>query len=167
MKEKRTLYRSRSCLPFIGLLLFGLQQPVFSKTYYKWVDEEGVTHYEASPPKAEARTKTPVEKIKTSNKLPRDAKLAQERLESQREARDQAKKDTTSAKEKSKRAQAIDEYEQQVKENCEISRNNLNILQQSPRVREKDDKGEFRFLSEEEHQNRIKEAQKYVTEHCD
>lgn len=45
----------------IGLLLtLGVTAPSFAKEYYKWVDQNGSTHYSETPPPRNAKHKTTV-----------------------------------------------------------------------------------------------------------
>ena len=69
-------------------------------------------------------------------------------------------------KEKKEEKAETEENAKIVKENCEIYKQNLSALKNSPRIREKDAKGEYRYLTEEEKAERTKGAETYIQENC-
>lgn len=126
--------------------------------FYKWTDDAGVVHYGENPPDP-AKAQRIYVKTGTSS--------TQEETVSDQEAQ-QAKtaenaKATAGNTEKS-RIEA--ENEMIKKQNCEIYRQNLGTLRASARVREKDSKGEYRYLTDEEKAAREKEAENYLKEFC-
>ncbi|KPY87314.1 DUF4124 domain-containing protein [Pseudomonas syringae pv. tagetis] len=116
---------------------------------YKWVDAQGVTHFDAQPPTGqqvqEINVQTPPPAAAPGT--PADDGAAQQR------AIDQKVKSQVKAQE-AKRA-----------ENCENLRTNLAQLQNNPRVREQVG-GESRRLTDENRKTRIEETEKAINELC-
>lgn len=124
---------------------------------YKWVDEEGNTHYSQSPPlEHEAEVITPPPKVDTDSAI--------KQLEKQRESFNKADEEKTKVEEEQKRA--ADELALK-KENCRLSRTRLQSLQNSRRIRTVDESGNITRASEEEHQSRIKQSMENVKEWCE
>lgn len=143
------------CLISILALFAGTIQA--SEEIYKWVDEDGVTHYSARPPegieyqrvtteadRAVARTDSTVatdsdeqEERRATGNLPELAEIAAEEPDPEL-----------------------------VAERCEQARNNLNWLTQRTRISVEGEDGEMRRLSEEERQAQIQENQAFIDEWC-
>ena len=117
--------------------------------YYKWTDDAGVIHYGETPPDPGK-----AEQINVHAGKARDP--------------DQKKSDAAMAggKPADDESDAKKENDKIVKENCSIYKQNLSALQNSARIREKDAKGEYRYLTEEEKQSRIKDAESYIKDNC-
>ena len=126
--------------------------------YYKWVDNAGVIHYGENPPDA---SKAQVVNVHTG--VPTGTPATEEDLEKK-----QAKLMGDEAADKEKKEEKVESEENAkiVKENCEIYKQNLSALKNSPRIREKDAKGEYRCLTEEEKAERTKGAETYIQENC-
>ncbi len=125
--------------------------------FYKWLDEDGVTHYGENPPDTETATVINVKSGASS-----DQQQAIDRLEAQRKAAaDEAKADVPTEE---------DEIERRNREimanNCKIQRSNLGQLKANRRVKTTDENGEVRYLDEQEIAQRIKEVQQYLDENC-
>ncbi|RMM80830.1 hypothetical protein ALP73_03087 [Pseudomonas coronafaciens pv. garcae] len=116
---------------------------------YKWVDAQGVTHFDAQPPTdqqvQEINVQTPPPAAAPGT--PSDDGAAQQR------AIDQKVKNQVKAQE-AQRAQS-----------CETLRTNLAQLQNNPRVREQVG-GESRRLTEDNRKTRIAETEKAISEMC-
>lgn len=126
--------------------------------YYKWTDSAGVVHYGENPPDP-----SKAQKVSVSTGVPSDQPATEEDQEKK-----QAKLmgDEAAAKEKKEEKVESEENAKIVKENCEIYKQNLSALKNSPRIREKDAKGEYRYLTEEEKAERTKGAETYIQENC-
>ncbi|NBB13173.1 DUF4124 domain-containing protein [Pseudomonas sp. SLFW] len=116
---------------------------------YKWVDAQGVTHFDAQPPVGQSAQELETQKAVTPPPAP------PVRTESSQEQQ------TVDAKVKKQ----IAAQEAKRKEYCETQRTNLAQLQNNPRVREEVN-GEFRRFTEEERQARIAEVKKSIDETC-
>jgi len=116
---------------------------------YKWVDAQGVTHFDAQPPAGQ-----PAQEIDTQRPVtpppsaPRQPDPAQEQQ---------------AVDAKVKKQVAVEEAKR--KAYCEQQRTNLAQLQNNPRVREEVN-GEFRRFTEEERQARIAEVKTSIDDTC-
>lgn len=124
--------------------------------YYKWTDAAGVVHYGENPPDPSKAVRVNVHTGKTSEE-------AVEKLE---ENRAKAKAASAKASDDAAEKDISAENAKIVKENCDIYRQNLSALQNSARIREKDAKGEYRYLTEEEKSARTQAAETYIQENC-
>ncbi len=133
--------------------------PAAHAEMYKWVDEQGVTHYTQTPPpgndfKEVAPPPPPaVDPGQAARQLKESQKAFDERRKEAREAADKQAKAEAEAAERSKQ--------------CEQARRNLENLLTHPRIRYTDDSGEVTLLPEEERQKRIAEAREQIEELCD
>jgi hypothetical protein len=117
---------------------------------YKWVDAQGVTHFDAQPPAGQQVQQIDVQKPVAP---PPPAAPGKTNAEAEQRAAD-AKVKKQVAAESSRRA-----------EFCSTQRTNLAELQNNPRVREEVN-GEFRRFTEEERQARIVEVKKSIDDTC-
>jgi hypothetical protein len=116
---------------------------------YKWVDAQGVTHFDAQPPQGQEATTvvTPSPPAGKPAAPTRSTAIG-----------DQQAIDNTVKKQ-------VAEQQAQLKVFCEQARTNLAQLQNNPRLREEVD-GEMRRLNDEQRQERITEAQKQIGDNC-
>ncbi len=123
-----------------------------SKDFYKWQDENGVTHYSAHPP-SKKQTKQEATKVRATN-LDYDAP-PQTSSDAKAEAKNKAKTGIPPI------------TQEKSPELCEVAKKNLKVISENARIRVKDgDKGEYRYLTPEEIQSRKADAQKQVDENC-
>lgn len=126
--------------------------------FYKWEDENGVTHYtETPPPNAQSTT------VRTQGKDPKNAEQAKAKLTEQRNALTEAIADKNAA---GKKSTVEAENEKIKKGNCETAKNNLKMLEEHSRIREKGEDGEYIAIGEEKRQARIKTAKERIKEFC-
>lgn len=117
---------------------------------YKWVDAQGVTHFDAQPPAGQQ-----AQEIDTQKPVPPPPREPQPLSDPDGEQRAlDAKVKKQVAQQEAKRA----EY-------CSAARTNLAQFQNNPRVREEVN-GELKRFTEEERQTRITELKKAITENC-
>jgi len=137
-------------------LLFFIVGNCYAKMY-KWVDEDGNTHYSEKPPAGDVEVQTvkPPPKVNTEKAL----KQQEENKKKSEEAKEEQ---TKSAEEKTK--DEADKARQ--KANCETARKNLASVSANPRVYSVGADGERRRLGEEERQAKITAAQKDIAEFC-
>lgn len=123
-----------------------------AKTYYKWVDNDGVTHY--SEHKPQGATNAQEVSVFTGRSEPTTNVAGKPQEEG-----DQPGTEATDEK--------IDPEALKDPERCRIARKNLETMQNNNRIRMKDPgTGEYRFLSEEEKQQQMKDAQQAIDESC-
>lgn len=116
---------------------------------YKWVDAQGVTHFDAQPPQGQPATTvvTPPSPAGKPAAPTRNTAIG-----------DQQSIDNTVKKQ-------VAEQQAQLKVFCEQARTNLAQLQNNPRLREDVD-GEMRRLTDQQRQERTSEAQKQIADNC-
>lgn len=143
----------RALLPLA--LLFST---ALSAAMYKWVDENGQTHYSQYPPPAQD-----YEALQPPPPPASDAGQAQQRLEQllqrqeeQRQGREQAEQE----------AAAAEQQAEQRRKACAAARHNLEILTTGGRKRITGPDGVARYLPEEERQAKIAEARQQIEEYC-
>ena len=130
-------------------LLIGASPWCMAGQIYKWVDAQGVTHFDQQPPQGQSSTavKTPSYPAPIPAALPGSGALGD-----QKAIDDKVKKQ-------------VAEQQNQLKAFCEQARTNLAQLQNNPRLREEVE-GELRRLSDDQRQQRIAEARKQIAENC-
>ncbi|MEX3773867.1 DUF4124 domain-containing protein [Pseudomonas sp. MYb118] len=130
-------------------LLIGLSPMCMAAQIYKWVDEQGVTHFDAQPP--QGRSAETVVTPSPATSAP--SRPAPDTTIGDQQAIDKSVK------------QQVSEQQAQLKVFCEQARTNLAQLQNNPRLREDVD-GELRRLSEEQRQERTAETRRQIDENC-
>ncbi|NBA98210.1 DUF4124 domain-containing protein [Pseudomonas sp. R5(2019)] len=133
--------------------LLALSAPAMAAQVYKWVDAQGVTHFDAQPPQGQDAVQLdtpppPRPGSTTPRSPPANQGAAQQRAI---DAKVRAQVNADQAR--------LDEY-------CERMRTNLAQLKINPRVREKVEGG-VRPLSEDDRQARITEMQQAIMQNCE
>ena len=141
---------------FIRLILLYFVAGHCYAAMYKWVDEEGNTHYSEKPPVEDVE----VETIKPPPKV--DSERALKELEEQEKQIN--KFNEGQAKQAEEQADADKKAEIQ-KKNCDLARDKLARVNANPRVYtgEGEDR---RRIGEDERQAKIAEANKMIKEFC-
>ena len=133
----------------IAGLMVALSPLSMAAQIYKWVDAQGVTHFDAQPPRDQ-----PATTIVTPASPPGNPGTgAQNGAIGDQQAIDKSVK------------KQVAEQENQLKAFCEQARTNLAQLQNNPRLREEVD-GQMRRLDDSQRQERISETQKQITQNC-
>jgi len=117
---------------------------------YKWVDAQGVTHFDAQPPAGQSVQEIDIQKPVA----PPTAAPA---------TRPDANQEQQAIDTKVKKQVAADAAKR--KAYCDRQRTNLAQLQNNPRVREEVN-GEYRRFTEEERQARIAEVKRSIDDTC-
>ncbi|MBK5527566.1 DUF4124 domain-containing protein [Pseudomonas sp. TH06] len=131
-------------------LLIGLSPWCMAAQIYKWVDAQGVTHFDSQPPQGQQSTtlQTP------SSPPPKPAAMSGSSvLGNQKAIDDKVKKQ-------------VADQQAQLKQFCEQARTNLAQLQNNPRLREEVE-GQLRRIDDAQRQERIAEAQKQIAQNCE
>ncbi|NKF27938.1 MULTISPECIES: DUF4124 domain-containing protein [unclassified Pseudomonas] len=130
-------------------LLISVSSWCMASQIYKWVDAQGVTHFDQRPPQGQSSTavKTPSSPAPIPAALPGSGALGD-----QKAIDDKVKKQ-------------VAEQQKRLKTFCEQARTNLAQLQNNPRLREEVE-GELRRLNDEQRQQRTEEAKKQIAENC-
>lgn len=147
-------YFKQVCLALLSLLIsFSASAEIF-----KWVDENGQTHYSQSPPESgEAETidvppPPPIAPESDNNEV--DALIEKQQADEQAELEAQEK------------AEQEAEREAQLATNCQVATDNLRGYQNNPGRRVIDEDGNAARLSEEERQQKIQELQDKIDLYC-
>lgn len=132
---------------------------------YKWTDDKGVVHYSDSVPE----NVTNAQPIRAGGRLPADAPAAQAAREQQLGAQKKAaaEKDAEKAGKPAPASTEPAAKDKRYEERCQKLRENLNVLQNRGRIREADEKGETRYLSDEEKQQRLDDVQRQIKAFCE
>ncbi|MDZ7787474.1 MAG: DUF4124 domain-containing protein [Halofilum sp. (in: g-proteobacteria)] len=147
-------------LPALCGLALGLvlSAPLQADEIYKWVDEEGVTHYSQQPPPSGDAARVGVDSP-PDEELERERQEMEatgERLEARREERREAERQArTNAAEREQREQR-----------CADLRSSLSKLTENRRLLVPDGEGNVRRLPEEERQERVAERRRQIEEEC-
>ena len=120
---------------------------------YKWVDANGVTHFDAKPPAGQAAT--PIDTHAPPPASPPKGKAGDDDVDNDPEQK---------AVDARVREQ-VAEQEEKTREFCDQARTNLAQLNNNPRVRQEVD-GELRRLTEQERQAKISETRQAIADQC-
>lgn len=123
---------------------------------YKWVDENGQTHFTQQPP---ASGQAETIEVPPPPPLDDSASEVQELIEQQEAAE-------KSAQEARQEQQAEAERQAAIERNCAIARDNLKLYQDNPGRRMVDEEGNVYRLTEEERQQKIEESRQQIEEFC-
>ncbi|WP_347331163.1 DUF4124 domain-containing protein [Marinimicrobium locisalis] len=140
----------RIWLPLAAALMTGLAAlPTLAEDVYRWVDDDGVTHFTSHPPKNrkadQLRTQTGhSEPVDYATQYPEEETPEQEQPREENRGPTQAERDDA----------------------CQRARENLRLLEQGGRIAEETEDGSRRYLSEEDKAERAERAQQIVEEAC-
>lgn len=147
-------YLRHACLVTAALLLsFGVNAEI-----YKWVDENGQTHFSQLPPSSGE-----AQKVDVPPPPPVDAEQAQQEVDElieQQQAAEQAEQEAQQKAEEAAQQQAI------IDENCRIAQENLRTYQDNPGRRVLDEEGNVTRLREEDRQQKMQEFQEQIDLYC-
>ncbi len=131
-----------------------------SEEIYKWVDEDGVTHYSARPPEG-------IEYQRMTTEVDRAVARTEstETTESDEQSEQEERRRTGNLPELAEIA-AEEPDPELVAERCEQARYNLTWLTERTRISVEGEDGTMRRLSEEERQSQIQENQAFLDEWC-
>ena len=125
---------------------------------YKWTDSQGKVNYSDQPPPVNAQT------IKGSS--PEQAETATQATQTL-DAQDQAyQKRLKDANETRAKAEKEAEQARVKRENCDKARNNLNALQNTPRVYTTNSAGQRVYMDDAARASALANSQKAVSEFC-
>lgn len=142
------------CSILAGLALSGQSYAVV----YKWVDENGQTHFSQTPPE-----QSEVEVIKTQPSPAVDVEKSQKEIDDL--IKQQAEDDKIKQQQKQEQQQKAEQAKAKA-ENCKTARKNLKTYQDNPGRRMTDAEGNVTRPSEEKRQEMIKKLKEAVSEFC-
>ncbi|GAA5111782.1 DUF4124 domain-containing protein [Alloalcanivorax gelatiniphagus] len=139
--------------------LLALAAPALAAKYYKWVDENGVTHYDTRPPQGGS-----AEEVRTRRSASSDQPEALERL---RERRQAEARDDQGSDQGNRQPQPAAGPVRYRKEECDQYRRNVDTLENKPVVRaENPDTGEMEVI-DQERRARMLERSRAAVQACD
>lgn len=139
-----------------------LASPVMAGQFYKWTDEQGVTHYSEEAPPQTAKNAA---EVKVQTRTPSGAAAAVENLQKQREATTKAMTEAAAKDKKTSAGTPADKS--QYAERCKQLRANLETMESHGRISELDAKGEKRILPDEEKNKRMDDTKRQIKAYCD
>ncbi|MGB1466780.1 MAG: DUF4124 domain-containing protein [Alcanivorax nanhaiticus] len=144
----------------LGITLLAFSASSMAEKFYKWVDENGVTHYGAQPPQDQQASE-----VNTRANASSSQEKEIEALNERRQAAKQLREAQEAKAEEAKRlAERPDEVNQ---ERCDQHRKNLEILTNKPTVRQKNpETGEEEVITQEVREKMMSEARDAL-EKCD
>lgn len=143
-----------------GLILGGaLWIPAQASEVYKWVDEDGVTHYSQEPPPAADATRVDVD-------APPEAEIEREREEME-ETGERLEKNREQRREAEQAAEQEARDSERREQRCADLRASLEQLTENRRLLVPDGEGDVRRLPEEERQERVAERRRQIAANCE
>jgi hypothetical protein len=127
---------------------------------YKWVDEDGVVHYDQQPPRGTDATQMSISKPHISSEQ------SNAELEALKTKAGLVPEDAEAVDMNEEAARIRAEMEAARKENCEIARSNLTQLMDKRRMITVDDEGFRYYHGEEERQAKMAEFRADIKEYC-
>lgn len=147
----------RTCARAMAVLvMLSLVPAAAAEQYYKWVDDEGVTHYSSEKPEGQDATKARVHTPASSSQDKAIKRLEKQRQEAARERKAANQNEEQNAEKEANPAEAL-------KKDCEKHRNNLKVLTNKPTVRRKNpETGKMEVLTQEQKQKMIEQTKKQL-----
>jgi len=155
---KNPLKLMTNILPASGLitiLCLSINPALGQEEIYKWVDDEGVTHFSAQPPDG-----VEYQRISTFNNVV--STVAPQTIGESEGSEDSDNRSMPELPE----VDAQQPDPEVVAERCEQARSNLGWMTQRVQINRENEQGEIERLSEEERQRMIAEAQAFIDEWC-
>ncbi len=144
----------------LGITLLAFASSSMAEKFYKWVDENGVTHYGAQPPQDRQASEVNT-RANASSSQEKEIEALNERRQAAKQAREAQEAEAEEAK---RLAEKPDEVNQ---ERCDQHRKNLEILTNKPTVRQKNpETGEEEVITQEVREKMMSEARDAL-EKCD
>lgn len=147
----------RLAIVLATVAISGMVANIQAQEVYRWVDDEGITHYSSTPP-PDRDTDT----IDASNPPADDPEASRKEIEKLRQSNK-----TRLYKKRLERQAAADEREQQreLERFCTGLRDKRQTLVTSPQVREHTEDG-ARMMSQAEREAKLREFDQQLAEHC-
>ena len=167
VKEQNvSLSRTTPLSLVIPLLLFPLFLFIGSvqaaEPYYIWVDEDGVTNYSQRIPKGYDS-----EYVTESSKFGYNRPATQGPDTKGQDSDDSTEGSTPEATDMSSERESVQHEIARVKSsNCQVGKANLARLEAYARIRIRDDDGQEHVMTDDEKQERIRQAQATIRENC-
>jgi hypothetical protein len=145
----------------LSMLVLFSSATVLAGQIYKWTDAEGKVHYGSEKP-ADAAATAEQMKVNTSKTGVDTGAEALDDLK--QEADDEAEKIKEEGIPPQPPVPSLPTKE--VKQRCQKAKHDLLVIQSRAQLRERDEKGNVRYVSEKEKEQRVKAAKKQIKEYC-
>lgn len=135
---------------------------VHATPYYKWVDEQGATHYTQTPPPQKS-----IKKVDINTQIPSDSTAAIKNLNTQNKNDSKADEAADKAADKAK-ADAAAEAARRNKNapQCQQLKASLALLQTGRRLRQSDANGDSSYLTEDQKATQIQQNTAQIQKNC-
>jgi hypothetical protein len=149
-------------LTALALIPFAVGQMSHATPFYKWIDEQGATHYTQTPPPQKI-----VKKVVVSAHIPTDSATAIKNLDTVTQTDLKEDDAAEKADDKAKTA-AKAEAARRAKNapQCQQVRANLALLESGRRLRKVDAKGERSIVTEEQKVSETQQASAQIKKDC-
>ena len=145
--------------------------PAAAATLYKWVDSDGVTHYDQTPPN---NIRAEVVEINDNRSATREPKSEPESVNLQQDSQPSRLAEGSAQPSPHQLAQQQSEppelklLQTKVRQhNCNIARKQLTALENAGRIRQHDsDSGDYRYLPDAEKLAQINQMRDYIRQQC-
>jgi cytoskeletal protein RodZ len=157
----------------ISLIILALfLSPVTSWGAYKWVDEQGNTHFTEHPPTGQdSEYIGPARSQQNDNgengQAEEDTAAPEEAAAGETSATEEGQK--AAGEEKAQTTGGTEDeaaLKQRYKRNCAVARSNLDKLMSTTKIRYKNDQGEVIRMPDEERLKKIEDAKRQIKEFC-
>ncbi|WP_426415883.1 DUF4124 domain-containing protein [Aestuariirhabdus sp. LZHN29] len=146
----------KACLIIFSALL--TMSSAHAATYYKWVDDNGLTHYSATPP--EGRPSVQIERGSSRSPSGITPSIPSANEPNEAAARTEDKLEAEGFE------QNLAAAEETRKKNCDTARENKVQLTLKNRIKLLQDDGTYRVLSDEEKQQKVRQADEAIDTYC-
>jgi hypothetical protein len=155
-------FTNKWILTALSLIPFAIGQMSHATPFYKWIDEQGATHYTQAPPPQKYSKKINVNSI-----APSGSANAAQNLNAETKTDLKEDDDSEKAADKAK-AKAADDAARRAKNapQCQQLKANLALLQSGRRLRESDAKGETSYVTEAQKATQIQQANTQIQKDC-
>jgi len=143
-------------LVFIAALSMIGSTSIAAQQIYRWVDDQGITHFSAQPPQDKDATRI---EAKAPSPGPASAPSSNKNRNNSLHDPEQDALDEKIANELLAQEAEIDKF-------CKQNRENLAQLRNNPRLRYTDDDGQMHAVTDEIRQQRIVEAEQNIKDFC-
>lgn len=158
-QHQPTTRRRKRLIAMVSTVLLAAPVAVLAGQIYKWTDAEGNVHYGSQKPADVAGEQVRVDTSRTGVNRGADAldKLKQQ-------ADDEAQRIKEEGIPEQPPVPSLSRNE--VKQRCQTAKQDLATIQARGQLRERDEQGNTRYVSEKERQQRINHAKKQIREYC-
>jgi len=151
---------ARSITALVLAVLLALADTATAETIYKWVDDQGITHYGDEPPSG-----TDAQRIEASEEpSSSETERAQQQLETTTERLEERRRERL---EERRAAQREQRKREQREKRCQELRQALRNVKRNRNLIKPDGEGGYEAMTEQERQKRVAERRKRLKKQCE